>query len=101
MTSNNDNFSYRIGRCTGKQGPRPSVGNQAGVEKYANGTNSSQQADEDYQDEDIPQRGPQNAPTVNRQRETRSKRAREEYMEVMESYFKALAKPNASVTKDA
>jgi len=54
MTSNNDNFSYRIGRRAGKQGPRPSVGNQAGVEKYATGTNSAQQADEDYHAEDIP-----------------------------------------------
>ena len=101
MTSNNDNFSYRIGRRAGKQGPRPSVGNQAEVEKYATGTNSAQQADEDYHAEDIPHRGPQNAPTVNRQRETRSKWTREEYMEVMEAYFKALAKPKASVTTDA
>ena len=70
MTSNNDNFSYRIGRRAGKQGLRPSVRNQAGVEKYATGTNSSQQADQDYHAEDIPQRGPQNGPTVNCQRET-------------------------------
>ena len=45
MTSNNDKFSFRIGRRAGKRGPLPSVGNQAGVEKYATGTNSSQQAD--------------------------------------------------------
>lgn len=78
MRSKNDNFSYRIGRRAGKQGPRPSGGNQAGVEKYATGTNSAQQAVEDYHTEDIPQRSPQNAPTVNRRRETRSKGTREQ-----------------------
>ena len=65
MTSNNENFSNRIGRRAGKQGPRPSAGNQAGVEKYATGTNSAQQAVEDYHTEDIPQRSRQNAPTIN------------------------------------
>ena len=101
MTSNNDNFSYRIGRRAGKQGPRPSAGNQAEVEKYATGTNSAHQANEDHHAEDTPHRGPQNAPTKNRQRERRNKWTREEYMEVMEAYFKALSKPNASVTTDA
>ena len=33
MTSNNYNFSYRIGRSAGKQGSRRSVGHQAGIEK--------------------------------------------------------------------
>ena len=101
MTSNNDNFSYHIGRRTGKQGPRPSAGNQAEVEKYATGTNSAHQANEDHHAEDTPHRGPQNVPTKNRQRERRNKWTREEYMEVMEAYFKALSKPNASVTTDA
>ena len=101
MTSNNDNFSYRIGRRAGKQGPRPSAGNQAEVEKYATGTNSAHQANEDHHAEDTPHRGPQNAPTKNRQRERRNQWTREEYMEVMEAYFKALSKPNASVTTDA
>ena len=50
------------------------------------GTNSTQQVVEDYHTEDFPQRGPQNAPTINYKKETRSKWTREEYMEVMEAY---------------
>lgn len=46
MTSKNDYFSYRIRVVVPvKQGMRPSVGNQAGVERYATGENS-QQADD-------------------------------------------------------
>ena len=64
MTSKDDNFSYRNGCRAGKQGPRPSAGNQAGVE-YATGTNSAQQAEEEYH---AGERGPQNVPAANRQR---------------------------------
>ena len=33
MTSRSKKFSYRIGHRAGEQGPRPSAGNQAEVEK--------------------------------------------------------------------
>ena len=37
-------FPYRIGRRAGYQGPRPPVGGQAGVEKYATGHHYSEVA---------------------------------------------------------
>ena len=67
----------RIGRRAGKQGPRPSAGNQAEVEKSATGTSSSHQAHEDCHAEVSPHSGPQIATPETRQKATRAKWSRE------------------------
>lgn len=95
MTDQPNKLSYRIGRHEGRQGPRPSVGNQAEVEKFVTGTNSTQQANEDHHGEDIPHRGP--APSENRRKPTRTKWSREEYKEVMEAHYKAMLNLTTSV----
>ena len=73
------------------------MGNQAGIEKYATGTNSTQNAPEDDHTEDIPQRGPHVAPPQNPTKASRQKWSREEYKEVMEAFYTASLNPNTSV----
>ena len=55
MTSCCNSFSYRIGRRAGEQGPRPSVENQAEVEKSTSGINSSHKEPQNNHAEDPPQ----------------------------------------------
>ena len=57
--------SCRIARCADQQGALPPVRNQAEVETYRTGTNSTQNALEDHHTEDITQRGPHVEPTQN------------------------------------
>lgn len=52
MTSCTNRVSYCIGRRAGEQGSRPSVENQAEVEKSETGTHSSQQELGDIHAED-------------------------------------------------
>ena len=86
-------FSCRIGRRADKQGPRSPVGDQAGIEKYATGTNSTQNALEDHHTEDIPHV----APPQNSTKASRQKWSREEYKEVMEAFYTASLNPKISV----
>ena len=50
--------SYCIGRRAGKSGPRLLVWNQAGIEKYAAGTNSSPEHPSGSQNREKPNLGP-------------------------------------------
>ena len=86
MASRSKKFSYR----TGEQGPRPSAGNQAEVEKSITGTNSSHHAPEDFHTDHAPQSGPHVAPSHNSSKPSRQKWSREEYKGVMEAFYKLL-----------
>ena len=63
--------SYRIGRRAGQQGPLSPVRNQAGIEKYATGSNSTQQVSQEHQAQGNPQNGLLSTTTVNSTKETR------------------------------
>ena len=92
--------TYHIGRCMGKQGPRPSVGNQAEVEKSATGTDSSNQVHEDHHIEEYTHRGPHDATSEINQKVTRMKWSKEEYKDVIEAHYRALLNPKISATID-
>ena len=100
MMETQNKVTYRIGRRAGKQGPRPSVGNQAEVEKSATGTDSSNQAHEDHRTEEYTHRGPHVAISEVNQRSTRTKWSKEEYKDVIEAHYRALLNPKISATID-
>ena len=93
-------ITYRIGRRAGKQGPRPSVGNQAEVEKSATGTDSSNQAHEDHNTKENTHRCPHDAISKINQKATRTKWSKEEYTDVIEAHYRALLNPKISTTID-
>ena len=89
--------SYRIGRRAGYQGPRPSVGNQAEVEKLATGRNSSKERSEGNQNREInPDTSSQTSRNVTKR--TRNKWTREEYKQIMTAFYTALNKPERNIT---
>ena len=93
-------ITYHIGRRAGKQGPRPSVGNQAEVEKSATGTDSSNQAHEVHNTEENTHRCPHDALSKIKQKATRMKWSKEEYTDVIEAHYRALLNPKISTTID-
>ena len=93
-------ITYRIGRRAGKQGPRPSVGNQAEVEKSATGTDPSNQAHEDHNTEENTHRCPHDAISKIKQKATRTKWSKEEYTDVIKAHYRALLNPKISTTID-
>ena len=97
MASHGQKFTYRIGRRAGKQGPRPSVGNQAEVEKSATGTNSPHHASEDFHTENNPQSGPHETPSHNPCKASRQKWSRREYKEVIEAFYAASLNPKTFI----
>ena len=102
MSSRNIRNSYRIARRAGQQGARPSVSDQAEVEKLSTDL-PSQPSVEANPNESLSQQGPSTlerpATNVDR-RNTRQKGTREDYIEVMFCYYKAKADPSEGVTKD-
>ena len=94
MKSRTRNNSCRIGRPADQQGPRPPVGNQAGMEKSATGTNAAHEVLEDIHNEDNPHRVPLATSTGNPLKGTRQKWTREEYKQVMEAFYKAMNNPS-------
>ena len=94
MKSRTRNNSCRIGRPADQQGPRPPVGNQAGIEKSATGTNAAHEVLEDIHNEDNPHRVPLATSTGNPLKGTRQKWTREEYKQVMEAFYKAMNNPS-------
>ena len=99
MASHGQNFTYRIGRRTGKQGPRPSVGNQAEVEISATGTNSPHHASEDFHTESNPQSGPHETPAYNPCKASRQKWSGGDNKEVREAFYAASLNPKTSITQ--
>ena len=99
MASHGQKLTYRIGHRAGKQGPRPSVGNQAEVEKSATGTNSPHHASEDFHSESNPQSGPHETPSHNPCKASRQKWSRGEYKEVMEAFYAASLNNKTSITQ--
>ena len=99
MASHGQKFTYRIGHRAGKQGPRPSVGNQAEVEKSATGTNSPHHSSEDFHTESNPQSGPHETPFHNPCKASRQKWSRGGYKEVMEAFYAATLNPKTSITQ--
>ena len=99
MASHGQKFTYRISRHAGKQGPRPSVGNQAEVEKSATGTNTPHHSSEDFHTESNPQSGPHETPSHNPCKASRQKWSRGEYKEVMEAFYAATLNPKLSITQ--
>ena len=93
-------ITYRIGRRAGKQGPRPSVGNQDEVEKSATGTDSSNQAHEDHNTEENTHRCPHDAISKIKQKATRTKWSKGEYTDVIEAHYRSLVNPKISTTID-
>ena len=86
--------SCRIGRRADNQGPRPSVWNQAEVEKSATGTDFSQSLDS-HQNRDQPNPElPRTTTQVSRKKITRTKWTREEYKEVLFAFYCALNEPS-------
>ena len=86
--------SCRIGRHADNQGPRPSVCNQAEVEKSATGTDFSQSLDS-HQNRDQPNpKLPRTTTQVSRKKITRTKWTREEYKEVLFAFYCALNEPS-------
>ena len=86
-------ITYRIGRCAGKQGLRPSVGNQADVERSSTGTDFSNQAHGDHNTEEYTHRCPHGAISEIKQKATRTKWSKEEYIDVIEAHYRALLNP--------
>ena len=92
MRRSTRNKSCHIGRCVDKQRQRPSVSNQAGVEKLASGSktpvNNGQEAAHTRP-------SPSNAPSVinsnnvTETKNTKQKCTQDEYHEVIESYYTA------------
>ena len=86
--------SCRICRRADNQGPRPSVWNQAEVEKSATGTDFSQSLDS-HQNRDQPNPElPRTTTQVSRKNITRTKWTREEYKEVLFALYCALNEPS-------
>ena len=99
ITSRNTRLPCRIGRRADKQGPRSPARNQAGIEKYATGTNSPQnKVPEENHAEDTPQRGLLPTTTENPPRRTRKKWTRDEYKEIMEAYYTSIIRPSETNT---
>ena len=91
------NKSYRLVRRVGQQGTRPSGGNQPEVEKYASGTNSSE--------DDLPgnqnQENPNPEPAVIPPKQSKVKRTRwtkEEYKTVLRAFYTAHKNPTSNLT---
>ena len=96
--------SNRIARLAGQQGARPPTGNQEGVEKSATGRNSSQPNEEDHSlTETTSQTGRPSStnPSVT-SKGTRVRWTRDEYRDVMRTYYTAIHHPsNGPTTKNA
>ena len=93
---NNQRKSSRIARRAVKQGARPSVMDQAEVEKCTTGTNSAHpQASPGHLNEETPHLGPlDNVEAANQSKKKRVTWTREEYKQVMEAYVTAQMKPS-------
>ena len=93
---NNQRKSSRIARRPVKQGARPSVMDQADVEKCTTGTNSTHpQASSGHLNEETIQLGPSDSvETTNQTKKKRVIWTREEYKQVMEAYVTAQMKPS-------
>ena len=101
MNMSQNNNSYRIGRRAGQQGPRPSVRNQAEVEKSATGTNSPVHELEVIHAENVSHNGPHVSTSQNQSKSNRQKWSREEYKEVMEAYYYITLNPLETSTTEA
>ena len=91
----NKRKSSRIARRAVKQGARPSVADQAGVEKLATGTNSSTESLNGNQNREETNPGPSDK--TPKQVSTKGKRTRwtrQEYKHVLYAYYYALEKPS-------
>ena len=90
-------ISSRIARHAVHQGARPSSSNQGEVEKSATGRNlPNTDVLEDLREEPTAQSGLLNTNIKNPPKGTRQKWSREEYKEVMESYYLAKIKPQGN-----
>lgn len=89
-------ISYRAD----KSGRRSSVRNQAEVEKYVTGTNSSPEHQNELQNQENPSLGPLDPPPhKNVSKVKRIKQAREHYKKVMKTFYQALKEPKHNTTK--
>ena len=74
--------------------------NQAGIEKYAAGTNSSPEHPSGSQNREKPNLGPLDSPSPKKkQKPKRIKWTPEEYKQVMPGFYQALSEPNNNNTK--
>lgn len=90
-----------IARLVDKQGPRPSVRNQAEVEKLASGTNSTHQTENICAETRAHNSTQPEEPSRRQNERVRKKWTRDEYKEVMKAYYKACEIPNVpSVTAE-
>ena len=89
-----------IGRRVDKSGPRPSVRNQAEVEKYATGTNSSPKYPSEPQNRENSSLGPLDPPShKNISKAKRITWTREEYKEAMLTFHQALKELKDNATQ--
>ena len=95
-------ISSRIARRAVHQGARPSSSNQGEVEKSATGRNlPNTDVLEDLREEPTAQSGLLNTNIKNPPKGTRQKWSREEYKEVMESYYLVKLNPRETATTKA
>ena len=90
MRRSTRNKSCHITRCVDKQGARPSVSDQAGVEKLATGSKSPvNNGQEAAHTRPLTNNDPSVISTnsVTETKNTKQKWSRDEYREVIESYF--------------
>ena len=90
---------YCIGCRAGKSGPRLPVANQAGIRKYAAGTNSSPEHPSGSQNREKLNLGPLDSPSPKKkQKPKRIKWTRGEYKQVMSaSFYQALIELNQKI----
>ena len=89
--------TYHIGRRVGNQGPRPSVSNQAEVEKYTSGRNSSQDdlSGHSERSETNLNSAVQTPESIHVKEKIKKVRwTRDEYKEVIYSFYLALEQPS-------
>ena len=97
MRRSTRNKSCHIAPRVDKQGERPSVSDQAGVEKLATGSKSSvNNGQEAAHTRPLPSNGPPviNTNNVSETKNTKQYWSRDEYREVIESYYTATIFPS-------
>ena len=90
--------SYRIGRLVGQQGLRSRLRNQAGIEKYATGPDSTHPVLENHHAKDNPQNGLLSKRTEHSTKGKRLKWTTEEYKDVIEAIYTASLNPTVIST---
>ena len=84
----------------GKSGPRLPLRNQAGIKKYAAGTNSSPEHPRGSQNLGKPNHGPLDSPLPKKKQKPKTiKWTCEEYKQVMTAFYEALNEPKNNYTK--